>query len=416
MNSKAAKSTDMDLDGAGIIYPYVATRRWNSVYRIEATLKFAVNPTVLACVIENLSREYPYFFKTIARTKTKYVLRKCAFDTNTVYSKSAELCKPFDLESGKPLIRFLYNDRTVALEMFHSLTDGHGAMELMKELLKKYRNIIDPSAEILPKENDNLNSENDIFESIYENGGKNISRILPSTYQIKAKRSSGFDREIINIPCKELVDSAHRYGVSVAMMLCALQIKAIADSQNDVHGYIGVSVPVDLRKMFSVSSCRNSSLYIIVSAKAKDAENFEELLKIVQKQFKEKLTKENMQNTAYTNVSSAKLKIFKMLPVCIKKPILKFGYSHLGENQFTTTMTDIGIIRLDDELSRIVEEIFFVLGKQKTKPINTAISTYNGTAKIVVSYDTDCSDFVYALNGLIDRYITPFDRDGQSKE
>lgn len=136
MNSKAAKSTAMNLDGAGIIYPYVATQKWNSVYRIEATLKFAVNPTVLACVTENLSREYPYFFQTIARTKTKYVLRECVFDTNTVYSKSTELCKPFDLESGKPLIRFLYNDRTVALEMFHSLTDGHGAMELMKQLLR----------------------------------------------------------------------------------------------------------------------------------------------------------------------------------------------------------------------------------------------------------------------------------------
>lgn len=31
-----------DLDGAGIIYPYVANKDWNSVYRVEARLKATV--------------------------------------------------------------------------------------------------------------------------------------------------------------------------------------------------------------------------------------------------------------------------------------------------------------------------------------------------------------------------------------
>lgn len=34
------------------------------------------------------------------------------------------------------------------------------------------------------------------------------------------------------------------------MLICALQIKAIAESRKKTHGKIAISVPVDLRKVF----------------------------------------------------------------------------------------------------------------------------------------------------------------------
>ena len=90
---------------------------------------------------------------------------------------------------------------------------------------------------------------------------------------------------------------------------------------------------------------------------------------------------------------------------------MKFGYTHLDENQFTATLTDIGVIRLDDKIGKMVESIYFVLGKQKTKPINIAVSTYGETVRLIVSYDTDCSDFVEAANKIISIYIITSDRD-----
>ncbi len=403
---------DIDLDGAGIIYPYVACNEWNSVYRIETGLKFPVDPDALDYAVDMLRRDYPYFFKTLAKTKTKYVLRECDPAMNTVYSNCTEICKPFDLKSGKPLIRFLYKGNKLILEMFHSITDGHGAMELMKALLSRYKTAFSDSDEETQPCIENkvlLGSKEDIFESLYVRGGKNVSRLISSAYQIKRSKPTELHYKAIGMSCSKLLDAAHAYGVSVAMLVCAMQIKAIAMSQNDIHGPIRISVPVDLRKIFSFASCRNSSLYFLVSAKLEETEDFTELLKSVKNQFKKNITVENMQNLAYTNVSSAKLKAFKILPVFFKKAILKFGYTHLGENQFTATLTDIGVIKFDDEVSKMVENVYFVLGKQKTKPINIAVSTYDETVRLIVSYDTDCSDFVDALNELINKYIMKFD-------
>ena len=158
-------------------------------------------------------------------------------------------------------------------------------------------------------------------------------------------------------------------------------------------------------KSFFLTSCRNTSMYFLVAVKAETADNFEQLLMAVKEQFKEKLTSENMKNMAYTNVSSAKLAVFRALPVGLKKAALKFGYSYLGENQFTSAMTDIGVIKFEEANDKIVKDIFFVLGKQKTNPINLSVSTFDSSAKIVISYDTECSEFIKTLTELIKTYI-----------
>lgn len=39
-------------DGAGIIYPYVANKNWNSVYRVEAKLKLRVDIAALESAVK----------------------------------------------------------------------------------------------------------------------------------------------------------------------------------------------------------------------------------------------------------------------------------------------------------------------------------------------------------------------------
>lgn len=201
---------------------------------------------------------------------------------------------------------------------------------------------------------------------------------MTSAYQLGRKLPVPTGFRVLDIPCAKLLSAARSYGVTAAVLLCAMQIKAIADSRDNIRGRIRISVPVDLRRVFPLSSCRNSSLYFLVSVKAKETADFLQL-----------------QNAAYTNVSNAKLKKF----------VLNIGCTRFGENQFTATMTDIGVILLEDELRPMVNDIFFVLGRQKTKPVNIAASTYGNSAKLVVTYDIECNDFIGALQRLTDDFI-----------
>lgn len=69
-------------------------------------------------------------------------------------------------------------------------------------------------------------------------------------------------------------------------------------------------------------------------------------------------------------------------------------------------MTDIGVVALDERLKELVESVYFVLGRQKINPVNIAVTTFGNTARLVVSYDTDCSEFFKALSGLVHQYIS----------
>lgn len=410
MKDRKPRSTDIELDGAGIIYPYVANRKWNNVYRIEAHLTTPVDPQVLAAAAEQLRCDYPYFFRTLGVSKRRYVLRECepGIHPDIVYSKTIDICKPFDLKSGAPLVRFMYRGNALIVEMFHCLTDGHGAAEFMKALLRRYRRAALPltrSGKAAEADEMLLKNTEDSFEELYQKGGKSVSRLMTSAYQLGRRLPVPTGFRVLDIPCAKLLSAAHSYGVTAAVLLCAMQIKAIADSRDNIRCKIRISVPVDLRRVFPLSSCRNSSLYFLVSVKAKETADFLQLLQIVKKQFESELTADKLQNAAYTNVSNAKLKVFDLLPLPLKKFVLNIGYTRFGENQFTATMTDIGVIRLEDELRPMVNDIFFVLGRQKTKPVNIAASTYGNSAKLVVTYDIECNDFIGALQRLTDDFI-----------
>ncbi len=390
----------LKLDGAGIIYPYVAEADWNTVFRIVAELKSKVDVSAIPKAISALKEKYPYFFMTLGKDGMKYYLTECDVNVEEMYGIDKEPCKPFDIKSGKPLIRFLYSETSLVFELFHSITDGRGALEFMKAFLREY------------KDNGNsdecstmLTNTEDIFEKIYNDGGKSVSRIFPFAYEMNRKEPVPFNYEAVEIPSRCIVDAAHRYGVSVSVLFCAMHIKAIAENRTDTRRKITISIPIELRKMFDFASCRNSSLYFLVSVTQEETKDFKTLLTNLKSQFEEKLNPEDLRNMAYSNVKQAKMKIFDLLPLVLKKKVLKIGYTYFGEYQFTSAVTSIGVIKLGEDLDKLVEDIYYSLGRQYTHPINVAASTYKDKTRFVVSYDIKPDLYLRELKHLIKAYI-----------
>lgn len=395
----------IDLDGAGIIYPYVATKNWNSVYRIEAKTKSKVNFIILEDAVRIMKQKYPYFFSRISTHGNKFVFKQ-GYASNVI-KRNAEICKPFDIKGEDTLIRVVYTADTIGVEFFHAITDGHGAQMFFNELLKEYFNIANsqygydsPKTTSLP-ENKFLQSTNDIYDDIYNSGGKDIGRFLSKAYQFDENNKTKLKCETIDLFLPALKSVAHKYDATVTQYLCAVQIAAIIQTENVKNKTVRISVPVDIRKYFEFESPRNASLYFLVEVKPKEITDFNSLMKTVKKQFENQLTKENMQNLAYANVKCAKMKAFKMLPLNLKKAALNIGYTTFGEDQFTSTLTNLGNIILDSRISDEIESVYYTLGKEKTKPFNIAVSTFKNETKLVISSTIDCSDFIKSISATL---------------
>lgn len=397
---KTNVTTYMNLDSAGIIYPYAANGDWCSVYRVEAKMKSPVSVSALRLAVGDMIKEHPYYFSKIAEYKNNYVLVP-AKDTDVIYKNTENICRPFKI-TQEPLTRIIYGKNIIAAELFHCLADGRGGLAFFKELLKKYARYKN-GGKITDIRRDSYLSGNltDIYVRMTLAGGKSESRLTTHAYQLKSVAVPNTDIVCIDADMQKLKEAAKNRNATVSQYLCALQMKAIFDSEKTGSKTVRLSVPVDIRKFALGTTDRNGSLYALISAKKKDAASVDTLISTVKKQFATEITAEKMRNIAYANVKQGNMKLFRMLPIGVKKKILNFGYTFLGEDQFTSTFTNPGIIELDAELRGETEDIYFILGRQKTKPVNIAVSTYGNSAKLMVTSDYRCP----AFTGWIEAYL-----------
>lgn len=394
------KKEYLDLDGAGIIYPYVASKKWNNIYRVEAKLKNEVVVSAVKEAVKVMEKRHPYFFMHIEKADRKLVLVKSSTDNEI--KENAALCRPFELFNKGKLIRFVYTKDTLGIEFFHCLTDGHGSQAFFAEFLKEYVKLV--SANVKAEDDSDIKKEDnlsDMFSELYHNeGGKEVSRFMGSCFQFPKQKEQPLAANSIYMNSADLKSAAKQYGVSISVYICAVQIASLIKTYN-VKKKIRISIPVDLRRFFKSESCRNASLYFFVVVKPDKIKNFEMLIQTVAEQFKENLTEESLRDLSYTNVKTAELKIYKIIPIWLKKIVMNIGYYLFGEKQFTTALTNLGIINFDDEVNKEVSNAYFILGKQKTKPVNTAVSTFNGMTNMIISHVHETEKFISNIRSML---------------
>lgn len=406
MSEVYTKENTIALDGAGIIYPYVANKDWTNSYRVQVTLNDKVSVPALEKAVKEMFDLYPYFFSHIVKVKNEYRLAPgVRYD---IICPDEGICRPFDLTSDKPLIRLACDGNKIGFEVFHSITDGAGAKAFIDELLLKYEKILNKNTTEYYKTNPNddafLTQTSDFYKDIYKYGGEEVSRFIPTSLRIgKGEKRIPLKVDKIFLDVGAFIKCAKSYNVTMTMLLCAFQICAIMEAYPDKNRKIRISVPVNIRKFYEENSCRNASLFVLIEHDPKSNMSFEELLASIKKQFGEQFTKENMQNMSYTNVKTADVPIFKILPMWLRRIVLKIGYDHLGENQFTSTLTNIGRMDVSGALGGFVRDVHFVMGTQNVNPLNLTVTSFSGVMHIVVSSSVDSSKFLDAFNKLLDK-------------
>lgn len=128
----------MRLDNAAKIYPAAKRRNWNNFFRISATLAEPVDRAVLAAALDVTVRRFPSIAVRLRRGVFWYYLEEIPHTPPIQDEKSCPLAHaPFRQVRQCAFRVLVYKDR-FAVEFFHALTDGTGALVFVKSLLAEY--------------------------------------------------------------------------------------------------------------------------------------------------------------------------------------------------------------------------------------------------------------------------------------
>ncbi len=298
-------------------------------------------------------------------------------------------------EARQCALRVLVYDKRIAVELFHSLTDGNGALVFLKSLLaeyleQKYSIQIPATHGILDRRE--TPSEAELEDSFLKHSGTvQASRGGNKAWPlVGTPEKDGFlNVTCLQIPVDKVRNKAHEYNLSVtaflgAAMMMALQQVQLQEVPNQLkRKSIKVLIPVNLRKLFPSTTLRNFAMYTTPEILPRlGYYSFEEICQVVRHTMGLEITPKHMSTIIATNVGDERLLAVRLIPLFLKNLVMKAIFDAVGESQSCLSMSNLGAITLPEEMTPYVQRFDFVLGVQATKPYNCGILSYGDSMYI----------------------------------
>ena len=409
--SRKFKQNVFKLDIASFVYPILAKKDFNDVYRMGFTLRSAIDPDKLQAAAKDVAPRFPSYYVQLKKGMFWYFFRP-ATDHNIVAKDDGVACRPFELfNNEKPLFRVLYDDENnIFVEFFHCVTDGLSAMNYLKTLTARYLELcgktVEKSFGVL-----DITQAPDVheFEDSYRMNltkDKVAKRKEPNAYQYK----TGFtyrDYATISGVCSidELKAIARRYNCTITefiLSLCGfllLEYKRAAykAGKNEKHPVI-LNSAVDLRPTFNSKTLHNFVMLANLNTELDGAspQSVGEVASVLKPQFQSEWGREKLQALINVNVKTALSFIAKLAPLVIKKPITKIGAVLFGERKHTANITNLGLLKLPKGLAEEVVDATVMIGPTVTNGLNAIAIGHNNRLRVTFSCAPGAADVPFA--------------------
>ena len=165
-------------------------------------------------------------------------------------------------------------------------------------------------------------------------------------------------------------------GATVTQYLTAVLIYSIYEAnylkgrKNNTKKPIKVCIPVNLKKYFPSNTISNFFSYITLEANMKEEKmnDFDNILEFVKKDFKNKLTEEEIQKTMSSNVKLGINPIIKRIPLILKKPLVRLSYIEIRKYT-TTTFSNIGRIGIIGKYQKYIQSFLMLIAPEPVEKI-----------------------------------------------
>ncbi len=386
------------LDNAAKIYPATNRRGWSSIFKVSVLLRETVNPDKLQQAFAETMERFPSM-----KVKMKVGLFWYYLDYNPlpVPAIRQDVVNPKIhvkwRENNGYLLKVYYYEKRVTLEVFHAVTDGFGAITFLKTMVAQYLRLCGIA---IPAEEGILDIEKKASVREYEDAFKKyadsrtkMGGMEPKAYHFKGTPEPINTFHIITgiLPLDKLLQTTRTLGVSITEYLTACLIEAHYEQQKAENRRRGrpvrVSVPVNMRTFYKTKTMRNFSLFINPGIDPAMGEyTFPEILKQVH-HFMHYYINEKYLNAVMTrNVQSERNLLIRMTPLFLKNWILSLAFQFLGDAQFSSTLSNLGPVKVPPAMAECIDRFEFTLGPAIGKWPQCAVVSFQN--KVVINFSS----------------------------
>ncbi len=381
------------LDNAAKIYPAIQNRRHVSIFRVQAVLRHDIDPERLQRALDKTLPRFPFFDVALHRGVFWFYLESSGRQA-LVEPDVVNPIRPLSREENRQhLFRVRYGDRQIAVEFFHALTDGYGAIVFLKTLTGTYLKLCglavqDGGGFLDVEEMPDAEESEDAYRRF------STFRVVRRPYESKAFHLQGtfhpgHHLRVITgvLSVREARDKAKSLRVTVTELLTACYLEQLYHAQK-LEGVKGgrpvrVSVPVNVRRFYPTKTLRNFALYANPGIDPAYGDySFEEILQLVHHFMRYTVTEKYLNALMCANVEPENNWALRLAPLPLKILAMRLVYSWTGESRFTSSMSNLGVTEVPPGFAEHVDRIDFMLGPSRMNPVNAGIISYQDKLSI----------------------------------
>lgn len=366
------------LDNASKIFLAARSSRDSKVFRLSCELREDVQAELLQQALDETLRDFPLFRSCLRRGIFWYYLEDCA-DRPLVQEEKDLPCSPL-YRPDKPglLFRVLYYRRRIHLEVFHSLTDGTGALWFLQALLVRYL-VLEKGRALTEEEQQFLNPpyleqmNEDSFSRLFSHQSRKQRTKAPrkkrSVYRVKGSRTPDKRLNIVEfqLSLKEALARSKALDVTLTIYLTALFVQGVFQRMPECEKdkQLTISVPINLRQRYGSYSARNFFAAVTLELQPEELESG---LTTICRRLSEELQKKS--SAEFLDRHLAQLQAYeenpflRIMPRVLKDPILAF-FNHRGNRAISLSISNLGQLKLPTGLMPELEAASLAVAVQR---------------------------------------------------
>ena len=392
------------VDNAAQIFVSIYSRKETTMSRIAVNLKEPINVKKLEEALRNIMQRFPFYQVYLKKHFFNYIFKRTNELPQLQYdSKWTNRHINFANEKFPFVIK--YSEKTIAVELSHILSDGHGTMSFLMSLLTEYFKLLGKNAGdslFILKPGEKIDSEEweCAFRKKFDRKGPPLPPHKPA-YIPKARMISTdkYYTTRINMDLEQVREKAREQHVTLNVYLSALYsyaleqlfIKEIKDGSTKRKYPIRLQIPVNMRRDYPTKSLRNFSyIYSPEFFVVEDGYTFDELIKIISAEIRHERHSGSLKKQISRNLRAEYFFLFRFAPRVLKQILFRLFYHLFARSQYSGVLTNLGDIKLPDELADEIESFDILPCNSPVPGRNTSAFSYKG--RLEMNIGSSCED------------------------